>query len=345
MMEHAAPSREGISVATHSSHRREGHQSLRLLISSAGRRVGRMQCFRQAADQIGIDLEVIACDLRPELSAACQLADKAFGVPPATDSGYINALLSICQRQRVDLLVPTIDTELPALAHARDAFAGVGTSVAISDPALVDIARDKLATSRHFADHHIPSPDTRTLEDVLANGWPGEWPVIVKPQGGSASRAISSAHAQADLPRDWAEPMVVQRLLTGKEYTINLYFDAQGTMRCAIPHERIQVRAGEVEKGVTRRIDSLDVIIGRLPHALAGARGALCAQAIVDDEGHAALFEINARFGGGYPLAHHAGADFARWLLEARLGLPSTANDHWREGVTILRYDAAVLLG
>jgi carbamoyl-phosphate synthase large subunit len=345
MMEHAAPSRDRIADSTFSPLRREGPQSLRLLISSAGRRVGLMQCFRQAADQLGVDLEVIACDLRPEQSAACQLADKAFGVPPATDAGYVETLLSICQQQGVDLLVPTIDTELPALARAREGFAARGISVAISDPALVDIARDKLATSRHFADHHIPSPATQTLEDVLANGWPGEWPVIVKPQGGSASRAISSAHAQADLPRDWTEPMVVQRLLTGREYTINLYFDAEGKMRCAIPHERLQVRAGEVEKGVTCRIDSLDAIIGRLPHALAGARGALCVQAIVDDEGNAALFEINARFGGGYPLAHHAGADFARWLLEARLGLPSTANDHWREGVSILRYDAAVLLG
>lgn len=319
-------------------------QSIRLLIASAGRRVGLMNCFRQAADRLGIELTVIGCDLQPELSAACRLADSAVGVPPATDPGYVDALLSICRAQGVDLLVPTIDTELPALARARDMFADAGVTVPISDPALVDIARDKLSTSRHFADFGIPAPITRPLEEVLAQGWEGAWPVIVKPRGGSASRSISRACSPDELPLGWNEPMVVQTLLTGREYTINLYFDAAGIMRCAVPHERLQVRAGEVEKGITRRIESLRPIIERLPRALKGARGALCVQAIVDDLGQAALFEINARFGGGYPLAHHAGAEFALWLLESRLGRPSTAHDGWRADVTILRYDAAVFL-
>src|SRR3546814_2752125 len=82
----------------------------------------------------------------------------------------------------------------------------------------------------------------------------------------------------------------------------------------------------------------------RIAAALPGPRGALCFQAIVDDNGDASVFEINARFGGGYPLAHRAGAAFGRWLMEERLQLPSSANDDWRNGVTMLRYDAAVFI-
>src|SRR3546814_1692610 len=85
---------------------------------------------------------------------------------------------------------------------------------------------------------------------------------------------------------------------------------------------------------------SSDVCSSDLP----GPRGALCFQAIVDDNGDASVFEINARFGGGYPLAHRAGAAFGRWLMEERLQLPSSANDDWRNGVTMLRYDAAVFI-
>jgi carbamoyl-phosphate synthase large subunit len=44
-------------------------------------------------------------------------------------------------------------------------------------------------------------------------------------------------------------------------------------------------------------------------------------------------------------LAHHAGATFAKWLLEEASGRPSSAHDNWREGVVMLRYDAAVFLG
>ena len=67
----------------------------------------------------------------------------------------------------------------------------------------------------------------------------------------------------------------------------------------------------------------------------------MCFQAMVGENDELSVFEINARFGGGYPLAHQAGAPFAKWLLEEQLGLPSTANEDWREGMLMLRYDAA----
>ena len=57
------------------------------------------------------------------------------------------------------------------------------------------------------------------------------------------------------------------------------------------------------------------------------------------------MIEINARFGGGFPLSLEAGADFPRWMLEELLGLPSTASrDRWRPGMVMLRYDAAVFV-
>src|SRR3546814_1361132 len=106
-------------------------------------------------------------------------------------------------------------------------------------------------------------------------------------------------------------------------------------MRTSVPHERIRVRAGEVEKGVTRRLPQLQDLAERIAASLPGPRGALCFQAIVDDNGDASVFDINARFGGVYPLAHRAGAAFGRWLMEDRLQLPSSANDDWRNGVTM----------
>ena len=74
---------------------------------------------------------------------------------------------------------------------------------------------------------------------------------------------------------------------------------------------------------------------------LKGARGPLCFQAIVRDDGTAAIFEINARFGGGYPLAHRAGAPFTKWLLEESVDLSSSAHNNWKEGIVMLRYDDA----
>jgi carbamoyl-phosphate synthase large subunit len=80
----------------------------------------------------------------------------------------------------------------------------------------------------------------------------------------------------------------------------------------------------------------------QLATVVPGAQGPLCFQAILTAAGRYGLFEINARFGGGYPLAHHAGARMSQWLLEEVCGLPVSAHDDWEAGVTMLRFDQAV---
>ncbi len=96
----------------------------------------------------------------------------------------------------------------------------------------------------------------------------------------------------------------------------------------------------KLKKGVTLHHPVLEEAAGRIAACLPGARGPLCFQAMATDD-RCAVFEINARFGGGYPLAHRAGATFTRWLLQQRLGREDDASDRWSEGVMMLRYDAA----
>lgn len=317
---------------------------LTMLVTSAGRRVALLEAFRRGADELGVELVLLACDLDPELSAACHVADAAFGVPPATADNYVDSIAELCRDHHVQLIVPTIDTELAPLANAHERLAALGALVAASAPAVIDIARDKLKTAQFLASQDIPTPRTATLDEVRKDPESWTWPVLLKPRSGSAGRSVSVVRTAADLPRVEDEPMIVQTLLCGEEWTVNLYIDNAGRVRAVVPHRRIKVRAGEVEKGVTRRAPRLIEIGERIAASLPGARGVLCYQAIVAPDGSASVFEINARFGGGYPLADHAGAAFARWLIEARLGMPSSAGNDWAEHVVMLRYDAAVFV-
>lgn len=320
-------------------------REIRMMISSAGRRVGLLNSFREAAAHLGISLEILACDQNVELSSACHGADRRFAVPPAADPGYADALLDICQTHKVSLLVPTIDPELQPLADARDRFAAAGVCVAVSAPELISMARDKLETARFLARHGISSPRTATPDEVIADPESWKWPLLAKPRHGSSGRLVQQVASGDDvkqLPKD--EPFIVQELLTGREHTINLYFDLGGKLHCAVPHERLQIRSGEVEKGVTCRHPALEEIARQIGEVLPDPRGALCFQAMVDESGAASVFEINARFGGGYPLADRSGAHFARWLLEETAGLPSSAHNGWQEGVLMLRYDAALFV-
>ena len=322
-----------------------GGRELRMLITSAGRRVELLQCFRAAASDLGVELTIFGCDLDPQLSAACRLANQAWAVPRADDPDYVDEVLAICRREGVSLLVPTIDPELVPLSEAEPRFAGIGVELAIGSASLVGMARDKLETARFLAAHDIPSPRTAPLDRAAAVSQDWAFPLIVKPRHGSASRGVRAVADAAELHAILeAEPLIMQERLKGVEYTVNMFFDRSGTLQCAVPHERLQVRAGEVEKGRTRRMPMLEEMAIRIAEALPGPRGAMCFQAMVDEEERAAVFEINARFGGGYPLAHRAGATMTRWLLEERLGLPLTAGNNWRENVAMLRYDAAVFL-
>ncbi len=338
MLEIAYGSRQRSTVGADRPH-------LSMLLSSAGRRVALLRAFRSAAQALGIDLEIIAGDVRPEWSPACLEADHYVTMPPATSPDFIEAMLSLCKRHAVGLVIPTIDTELGPLAGAWDRFKAIGTTVAVSDAALVAMARDKLATAEFLAAADIPAPRTTTPEMLLQDGGDWCWPLLAKPRHGSSGFGVMLVRDPEDvrrLPAD--QPYVVQALLGGREFTVNLYFDAAGRLGSAVPHERVKVRSGEVEKGITKRHPLLCDLAGQLGAAMRGARGALCFQAFVADDGPVSVFEINARFGGGYPLADHAGAKFARWLLEQRLGMSPTVSDEWRDGVMMLRYDDAVFV-
>ncbi|WP_395327346.1 ATP-grasp domain-containing protein [Novosphingobium sp. BL-8H] len=318
---------------------------LRILFTSAGRRVELTRCFRRAAESLGMRAQVHACDFVPELSAACMDADTAFAVPRCTDPTYVDHLLGYCAREGIDLLVPTIDTELEALAGAQALFAELGTRVHISDPETVAVVRDKQRTIEVLAAAGVPVPRTAPIEEVRAAPHEWRWPAFVKPVGGSASRGIGVLEGPQDIAATYPEPMLVQELLRGPEYTVNMYLDAEGRMLSAIPHRRLSVRGGEVEKGVTTRDARFTAIAEGVAAALPGARGVLCFQLIDDPQRGPCVFEINARFGGGYPLADHAGGRYAESLLASWAGLPECATQDWREDVTMVRYDAAVFRG
>ncbi len=317
---------------------------MKMLVTSAGRRVGLLECFRASAARMGVALEIHACDLHPELSAACAVADARFAAPRCNHADYIPTLLKYVRENGIALVVPTIDTELQPLAAARADFAALGADVLVSSKEVIDIVRDKKRTMDVLAKAGVPVPLTATLEDFLRDpeGW--HWPLFVKPVAGSASRGVALVQGIDELRREFEEPMLVQELLGGDEYTINLFVDEKGVMRAAIPHLRISVRAGEVEKGRTVRRTDLETISRNVAAALPEARGVLCFQLFDDPRLGARVFEINARFGGGYPLADRAGGHFAENVLRTAAGLPLVDCREWQDGMTMLRYDNAVFV-
>ena len=332
---------------------REPGRPVTVLVSSAGRRVELLRGFRRALATLGLDGRVIATDAT-WYSSAFHEADEGIVVPRLDDPAFVPTLLDVCEKHSVDLLVPTIDTEMAAWAGSRDRFAAIGTTISLSGAGVVDIAADKQLTHDWLVDNGFPTVRQATPETVLADpaAWP--FPLIAKPRFGSAGIGVGIVRDADDLAAALRRPelgdMVVQTLAGGREHTIDVLADREGRSVCAVPRRRIEVRSGEVSKGVTVRSPRLQDLAGRICAALPGAFGTITVQVFVDGEpddpeADLAVIEINARYGGGFPLALEAGADFPRWQLEELLGLPSTAEpDAWRDGLVMLRYDAAVFV-
>jgi carbamoyl-phosphate synthase large subunit len=252
-------------------------------------------------------------------------------------------VLEICVRHGITLIVPTIDTELPYYANSRHLFQAIGTTVAVSSPSLIALAGDKAQTNCWLKRHGFPVPHQAHLEDVKRDPARLPLPAVVKPRNGSASSGIvfATRGAQLDLIEDPAN-YIVEQQLTGVEYTIDVLAAASGRCLCAVPRRRMEVRGGEITKAQTCRLPELEDLACRICEALPGAFGVLNIQVMVGESGPAVL-EINPRFGGGFPLTWEAGADYPRWMLEELTGRPSTASkDAWADGITMLRYDAAV---
>lgn len=317
-----------------------------VLFSSAGRRVALMGCFRDAFGVMGTPGRVLATDMTP-LSPAYQMADASFAVPRCTSPEFIPAMLEICRREAVTLVVPTIDTELPAYAAARDQFEKIGTVVAISGPQTVAIGGDKIRTQEWLRSEGFPTVRQVSVEAVRADwsAWP--FPLMVKPAGGSASIGVQLVRDR--LAFDAAVEMpgaIVQSVARGVEHTVDVLVNRKGKVVCVVPRRRLEVRAGEVSKGMTVRDSRLIGLASEIGARLPDAYGVLNIQIFLDpDSGEMSVIEINPRFGGGFPLAYEAGAKYPQWMLEEILGLPSSvAADGWRDGLVMLRYDAAVFV-
>lgn len=312
-----------------------------VLILSAGRRVELLLAFKKEINERGLSSWVFAADLNPNMSAACHVADQAFAISRVTDDGYINQLLELCERQEIGLVVPTIDTELLVLSRARSEFAQKGIQLVVSDEELITQCRDKRLTTDFFTSLNIDTPKLIDRSQLT-------FPCFVKPYDGSRSIGTAMLGHAKDLTesvRSDPKMMFMEYIDSSfDEYTVDAYFDRQSRLRCLVPRHRLEVRDGEISKGVSRKNHVYDYLLQRLK-TVQGARGCLTVQLFANPNGQRyAALEINPRFGGGYPLSYAAGANYPGLLIdEYLLSKEVQFFDGWETDLLMLRYDAQVL--
>lgn len=285
---------------------------MKILFTSVGRRVELMQAFRKAADELNAQLTIIGADIT-ESAPALYFCDETKIVCRIKDENYIPQLLSICEKEKIDCLIPTIDTDLLLLAENKEKFEAIGTKVLISAVDKVKLCRDKRFTADYFISLGLKSP----LPVDAAEKYNAGYPAFIKPKDGSSSVDAYKVNNEEDLKTYAAKisDYIIQPFIAGREFTIDIFCDYEGNPVYITPRERLAVRAGEVLK---TQICQDDIMISEMKTLIADYKpcGQITVQLIQDEiTGDNYYIEINPRFGGGAPLSIKAGADSAKAVL------------------------------
>jgi len=293
--------------------------SVNVLFTSAGRRVELLRAFRRAYQSLGLAGRIVAVDVDP-LAPALQVADRPYIVPRLTRPEYVPTLAEICRQEQISLLFPLIDPDIPVLSSHRRVLEMTGARLAVVSPEAVAITADKWLTVQFFARLGLSRPRSWLPGQLDLDT--AEYPLFIKPRFGSAARDTFQVNNARELAffSDYVSDPIIQEYLPGPEITNDVICDLEGRVLAVVSRRRIEVRWGEVAKGVTVYDPAITDACVRIARALP-AVGPITVQCMMkDDVPH--FTEINARLGGGVPLGIAAGVDSPRWLLARVAGLP-----------------------
>jgi carbamoyl-phosphate synthase large subunit len=292
-------------------------QKINLLLTSAGRRVELVRAFRDAYRELELDGNIVALDIDP-LAPAFRLADKQYIVPRLNSPDYVPTLVQICRREEIGLVLPLIDPDIPVLAQAKPEIEETGTKVGAVSSEAAETTADKWLTRNFFERIGLRTPASWLPEALPADM---AFPVFIKPRRGSAGHNTFRVNTPAELDfftRYIPQP-IIQQLLEGPEITSDVICDVTGEVLGAVSRRRIEVRWGEVQKGVT--VFSQEIMAACLKVAKElPACGPLTLQCMMHRD-VPYFTEINARLGGGVPLGIAAGVNGPAMLLARAAGI------------------------
>ena len=193
------------------------------------------------------NIRLIGADMNHD-DTILQMFDQYYQVPRGDDPGYAAAILEICRKEHVDVVIPIMSVELETLAKNEAMFKEAGVVLSVSSLESLKIANNKLALFEYMRDNDIPVPKfwtVNSVEDVDPAIEHIGVPVVFKTNEGSGSRGmriIDPSKSRFDILfhekptsayvtlRDFKEtlqegdmpPMMAMEYLPGNEYTVDM---------------------------------------------------------------------------------------------------------------------------
>ena len=313
-----------------------------ILILSAGRRVELVERFKRARKKMNISGKIVAVDIS-ETAPAIYFADTFQIVPRITDDTYIDEIIKICNGMNIDLVVPTIDTELLKLSdNRRQIETNTKSKLLLSNDKVIKICRNKKETYKFFKENGFLVPAILNEDDIRNEKY--QFPLFIKPLDGSSSINTFKINNKEELIffKNYVKNPVIQEFIEGTEFSVDVFCDFNGNPITIVPRERIAVRGGEISKGKIIKDNEIILDIKRMVNILKPI-GHITIQCMKTQKG-IEYIEINPRFGGGAPMSIDAGADSCENLYRLLLGEKLVYSEKYNDNITFVRFDSSIML-
>ena len=274
------------------------------------------------------DVEVFAGDMDGWASGLYLVpADRRRILERGLAPNFVDSIRQLCIDDKLDVVISTVDVELPPLAARRDDLGGA--VLAAPSLATLEVTLDKWELAQRCAPL-LRVPVTRLLNrDGVALNW--TFPVIVKPRRGAGSRGVRLVADRAALEAiEPDEALIIQEHLPGDEFSVDVLAAGDGAVIAAVPRTRTRVDSGVSIAGRTVHDEGLESTAAAVARAI-GLRGVANVQLRRDTEGVPALLEVNPRFPGAMPLTIAAGVDMPSLALDLALGVEVPASIEFRD--------------
>lgn len=316
---------------------------MNILFCSAGRRVELLKDFRKSMDEGD---RIIAADLS-NLAPALYAADKYYLVPRIDDPTYIDTILDICRKEKIDAITTLIDPEIELLAKNRARFEEIDVEVLAPYVETAELCFDKFKMYQYLTAHGIPTPDTwgdYSSAIVAIESGSLAFPVFVKPRTGSGSvgaRRVQDAETLKILCE--ADPtLIIQRLMDG-DLDADVYIDTISHKAVsAFSKRKLETKIGGASKTISFKDENLFAFIRKITELLK-FNGPVDMDFFYQD-GTYYLSEVNPRFGGAYLHAYGAGVDFVKLIKNNLNGYENApVFGNYEDDVVMMMYDSVVI--
>lgn len=300
----------------------------------------RIDSLKNNEDKVSVGVYAVNCN--PDNLPACDMVDGSFVVPPITAPEYIDTILNVCQRNSIDIIIPTATVELGLMARHKGFFEKHGIKVSVASPEAIAVANNKIELQKRYASLMPMQTIAEDEADVyeferqiplgsrmcckLSDHAGGNGFAIVDDEKAKDITLFNKFGENRYISMDdlyyianrGTEKVILQEYVDGVDYSVSL-LAANGDVTHIVGYVGHQMSYGAIVSGEIRFNEKAYAIATQITKEL-GIDGNACFDFRIKENGEVVLLEVNPRVNASLPFVWRAGVNMLYLRCKNLLG-------------------------